>query len=56
MKTILLLIALMVIFWAIAIGWQRQEQYECIRWADEAKDRPNYFYADWQKEQCNLNK
>jgi len=54
MKTILILLVLMVAFWAISIGWDRQEQFECAKWADEAKDIQNYFYADWQKEQCNL--
>ena len=39
-------------FWALAVGIDRTEQAECIKWQEYAKDYPLYQSAGWQLEQC----
>jgi hypothetical protein len=44
--------ALTLIVWGADKIAQRVENDECQRWAQEAKEYPNYYQTDWQVEQC----
>jgi len=38
------------------LSWamDRQEAYDCAKWADQANKFDGFFYADWQAEQCGI--
>jgi hypothetical protein len=33
-------------------GLERQERYECAKLAEQARQYPNFFYANYQKDMC----
>lgn len=33
---------------------KRSEQLECQKWAEQAQDIPDFYYTEWQKQQCNI--
>lgn len=58
MKTLIQIIIISLVFtgvlFMIAEGISRQEEYECAKWADQAKELSGFYYTDWQKDQCNI--
>lgn len=53
--TILGLIAIafvMLGLWALTVGLERQERYECRKWQAETSKLQGYYLTDWQKKQC----
>jgi hypothetical protein len=53
---IILIIVVIILFiagiFSLKIGLERQEKYECNKWAEQAKEYPYFYYTDWQIEQC----
>ena len=45
-----LLVILFFFFFAFALG--KHEDYECEKWEAQAEKYDNFYYTDWQKEQC----
>jgi len=43
-------VALMLAFMQIVI--QRQEVYECTKWAGYAEEYPGFYLVEWQSQQC----
>jgi len=47
-------VAMMVLlfcgYWFYALPLQ--EKNECVKWIKESSIYPNYYFTDWQKEQC----
>ena len=42
-----------VLFWGyFNIALPRQEKIECVKWIKESSIYPNYYFTEWQKEQC----
>jgi len=37
-------------YWFYALP--KQEKIECEKWISESSIYPNYYFTDWQKEQC----
>jgi Tfp pilus assembly protein PilO len=48
------IIAMMVLlfagYWFYALP--KQEKIECEKWIRESSIYPNYYFTEWQKEQC----
>lgn len=40
---------------AIVIGFDRNEEVECLTWASQAKQFDNYYITSWQKQQCDAH-
>lgn len=38
----------------LSLGLAKQEAYECQKWEAEAKQFKDFYYTDWQKEQCGI--
>lgn len=47
------LIATLVLFWAVSIGVTKSEQNECLKWAQMAKERPDFYLTDAEQAQCD---
>jgi hypothetical protein len=45
--------AITILVWASNIAVSRGEKAECIQWQHEAKQYPNYYLAQWQKDECD---
>ena len=58
MKTIISIFICIVMFigfvWLLNIGLIKQEQFECYQWARQAENNPNFYYLQWQKDQCGV--
>jgi hypothetical protein len=49
---VIAIIAVMLGLWALGAGLERQERYECKKWAEQAKEIKGYYLVRWQLEQC----
>jgi hypothetical protein len=38
--------------WGLTTGLERQERYECAKWAEQAKELRGFYQVGWQLEQC----
>lgn len=45
-------IAMAALAWMSGAIWERQEVYECTKWAKEAKEYRGYYLLEWQAKQC----
>jgi len=52
---IISIIAVALGVWGLVEGIERQERYECAKWASERNDYAGYYLVSWQKEQCGFN-
>lgn len=52
-KIILLLVVIVGIVSLIFYGVKKTEKYECQLWSTQAKEYPNYYITQWQKNQCD---
>ncbi len=52
--TFLFLLLTVVLSSLFCFGWGRHEAFECQQWAEQAKEQPGFYYAEWQKQQCGL--
>ena len=48
-----IVIVIVLLPWIFNIGITKNEQNECRRWAEMAKERPDFYLTDWQQEQCD---
>jgi len=65
MKKILLTIASIIVVWILGIllifaifkmfsyGFEIYEIRECVKWQEQAKEYPEFFSVEWQKDQCS---
>lgn len=44
--------ALVIMYIMFAITAPKTEKTECLQWKVDSRMYPNYYLADWQKEQC----
>lgn len=51
-SAILLAILLVSTAAALSYGAKKSEQAECIKWAQQAREYPGFYYTQWQREQC----
>jgi hypothetical protein len=51
---IIAITAVMLGVWALGEGIERQERYECAKWAEQSTIYPFFYYTTWQKEQCGI--
>jgi hypothetical protein len=49
---IVILCVLIASLMLIKVGMERQQKHECLTWIAESKEYPEYFFTDWQIEQC----
>ena len=42
-------------FLAIYVGVKKQEEIECQKWQRTSETNENFYWTNWQKEQCNIN-
>ena len=54
LKSIIFLLIVLLFGWLLSKGIDRTEEIECIKWSEQAKQNSNFYYTDWQLEQCNL--
>ena len=54
MKVIFVSLLIAIIANAFHSAVQKQEQQECREWKEQAKEYVDFYYTDWQKEQCNI--
>jgi chloramphenicol O-acetyltransferase len=51
---IIAITAVMLGLWGLTTGLERQERYECAKWAEQAKELKGFYYTSWQKAQCGI--
>ena len=39
-------------YWTIKSGVEKHEKMECERWIEYSKEYKNWYWTDWQKQQC----
>lgn len=56
--TIVNVIVIIFIIWlsfeVLTAGIYRMERVECKQWAEDAEEYPDFYYANWQRQQCGL--
>lgn len=50
------IIVIVFIAFLFFLSWtmDRQEAYECAKWADQANKYPAFYYTEWQAMQCGI--
>ncbi len=55
MRNILIIFLLVaILFYGLYKGIEKQEAYECIKWEEMSERYDDFYYTDWQKEQCGI--
>jgi len=54
MKILIGIIVISLLFIILKVGINKQEQRECQIWKAQSEQYPNFYYTDWQKEQCKI--
>ena len=49
---IVVVVFLLFMLAAINIGFERQENWECVKWQQMQKEFAGFEWTDWQWEQC----
>jgi len=49
---ILLLVAVVLLFVVSWFAIEKHEKLECLKWQREARIYTNYYFTDWQIQQC----
>ena len=54
MKDIIILtVFIVIVFWIfLKIGLPKIERAECLKWQEESTEYPDYYFTNWQLEQC----
>lgn len=53
---VIFVVAMVFLGWAVWIGVNRHERYECAKWRNEAEFyRPLYYITEWQAKQCDAH-
>jgi len=53
-KTLILLACFIAFIKIMDAGFARQEKLECRRWQAQEKEFENFYWEDWQIEQCKI--
>jgi len=56
-KKLILLVSLGLILFLgyiflLNLGLKRQERLECLEWKRQEREYPNFYWTEWQIEQC----
>jgi hypothetical protein len=52
LEVVVVAIIIWLVFGGLYIILQKQEKIECEKWIRESNVYPDYYFVDWQKEQC----
>lgn len=45
-----------VFFVALNYGITQTEKNECVKWQKQSEQFSNFYWTDWQRQQCKINK
>jgi len=51
-KLLTLTLLALSLFFLLSKAIEKHEQAECLRWKENSKQYINYYFTDWQIEQC----
>ena len=50
------IISLIIMFgFVLNYGWNKQEEHECLVWAQQSKQFAGYYFTSWQLAQCEAH-